>query len=547
MDLDLKLHENYFLNIIKEKLGNKYSENDVCSKYESIFLSGIFWVLSGLCMVKKNRMNLDEVLDKKIIDTLYKLVMQSLQKKKIKEKYIYKLKKEKYFLSNEDINRIVATSKCDPSYFNKNVSAMGNSSGGKIESENERISSNFFIEKSVHQIENINSRNESKTDNCNVVMSAVTEKMSNQKISSVESMNSKQTDSTQYVNKMEGKELKIIMNMTSLGKRKKKKFHLTGFSPCGKICLYEANVISTLSAIQILFLLNKISEDDISTNILLEIYNFLYFILDEEKGFYHFSLNSTRFHYDGDMRFMFCSLSVLYFINLLLKKRNIYMNLYNNNEKCAQWILTCFNLDGGFSNFPGSESHAGTTFCAINSLNMLRANSNGNYILDNVIVREKLIRWLCDRCDNLGINGRVGKEHDVCYAWWVLGSLVSLKTNLSELFNVNILINFILKCQDQQKGGFSRTENKDNYFKKKHFFNIYEKEMLSHQEVDLFHTFFALCALSLIYQNICYYKKKQRKKYKFFDDVVIPMHLESILNDMAKIHQFLAMPIHMTY
>ncbi|CAA9990935.1 geranylgeranyl transferase type2 beta subunit, putative [Plasmodium knowlesi strain H] len=513
MDLDLNLHEKYFLNTIKEKLAKNTPDTSVSSKYESIFISGIFWVLSGLTIVRKNRKSLDEVLDRKVIDTLYSLVMECLEKKKIKKKYIYKLKKEKYFLSNEDIDQIIGESQSGPSGLYAVTCSRGEDRGLPTRCKN---------------------------------VPTGHKKMCDEKAILTEERNAEFIASPECSNRVEGEESNKMVKMTSVGKRKKKRFHLCGFSPCKKSNLYEANVISTLSAIQVLFLLNKISEEDISTKMILEMYNFVYFLFDEKKGFYHFSLNNAKFQFDGDIRFMFCALSVLHFLSLLLKKRNVHISLYNNDERCAHWILTCLNLDGGFSNVPGSESHAGTTFCAINSLKLLRLRGGENYLSNNGLLRGKLIRWLCDRYDNFGINGRIGKDHDVCYAWWVLGSLVALKTNLTELFNVKILITFILMCQDKEKGGFSRTAIKNNVSGNKPF-NFYDRENLSHQEADLFHTFFALCAISLIYHNFCHYKKKNRKRFQLFGGDVIPQQLESTLAQMVNVHVSFAMPLRMTY
>ncbi|EWC87556.1 hypothetical protein PFNF54_03680 [Plasmodium falciparum NF54] len=316
---------------------------------------------------------------------------------------------------------------------------------------------------------------------------------------------------------------------------------ITGFSPCNKKNVYEANIISTLSAIQILFLLNKTDENSISTKTLLEIYNFVIFLFDEEKGYFHFSLKSVQYKFDGDMRFMFCSLCTLYLLNKLFKERNIYVNNINNN-KCIHWIINCFNIDGGFSNLPGSESHAGTTFCAIHSLKLLKNEKGKTYFSYNPIMKKKLIRWLCERYDNFGINGRVGKDHDVCYSWWVLSSLSSLNVNLGKAFNVNIIINFILKCQDKVNGGFSRI-GQDEYNINKKCMNYFKNENFFFKQTDQFHSFFSLCALSLIYYNIHYYMKKERlKKYELFDQISIPKHINDVLSNMANIHEAFAMP-----
>ncbi|KEG04123.1 hypothetical protein YYE_01026 [Plasmodium vinckei vinckei] len=519
----------YFLKSIKEKLVSKSKRDYESDKYESILINGVFWVLSGILIMNKGKNNLGDILEKNVIDMLYLLVMQSLQKKKIKENVIYNYKKENSILSHKDINevmKIVKQKSCD-GVINIKIGNEGtNISMDNISYHNDKTNENIsrieFHKNKGHQI-NIAFNTNGNTTNDLLI------------------------NNMKEIDKAEKRDLNLYSDGTHLRrlKKRKKKFIVCGFSPCNKKWLYEPNVITTLSAIQILFLINRTSENDISTKTLLEIYNFINLLFDEDKGFYHFSLKSFLLHFDGDMRFVFCSLSTIYFINLLLSKRNIY--IYNsNNKKCINWILNCLNADGGFSKFPGSESHAGTTFCAINSLNLLKDNNNRSFLFTNKWIRSKLIRWLCDRYENQGINGRVSKSHDVCYSWWVLSSLVSLKCNLSKLLNVNILINYILKCQDKDNGGFSRVQQNDNYIKKSENFNYYDKENISHKKPDLFHSFFAISALSIIYNNIQYYKNKKSDKYDIFGDTKIPKHLEDQLIQLNDVHSSFAMPVYMT-
>ncbi|CXJ19326.1 geranylgeranyl transferase type2 beta subunit, putative [Plasmodium berghei] len=533
MELNIKLHEEYFLKSIKEKLESKSKRDHVSDKYESILINGVFWVLSGILIMNKGKNSLSDILEKNIIDMLYLLVMQSLQKKKIKEDIIYNYKKKNKILSDKDINEVMKIVK--QKYYDDVINI-------KIDNEGTSIS-----------VENISHYNDKTYENINRIEFPKNE---GQKINITFNTNENITNdllinNMREIDKVEKKDLNLSQNSTHLcglksNKKMKKKFIVCGFSPCNKKLLYESNVISTLSAIQILFLINRTSENDISTKTLLEIYNFINLMFDEDKGFYHFSLKSFLLHFDGDMRFVFCSLSSLYFINLLLSKRNIYIYINNNTQKCINWILNCFNVDGGFSKFPGSESHAGTTFCAVNSLNLLKDNNNRSCLFTNKWIRSKLIRWLCDRYENQGINGRVSKNHDVCYSWWVLSSLVSLKCNLSKLLNVNILINFILKCQDKDNGGFSRVQQNNNYIKKSENFNYYDKEDISYKQSDLFHSFFAISALSIIYYNIQYYKNKKSDKYDIFGDIKIPKHLEDQLIQLNDVHSSFAMPVYMT-
>ena len=51
-----------------------------------------------------------------------------------------------------------------------------------------------------------------------------------------------------------------------------------------------------------------------------------------------------------DTRFSFCALSTLYLLNRL---DAVVV------EKAVQFVINCYNFDGGFGTRPGSESHAG--------------------------------------------------------------------------------------------------------------------------------------------------------------------------------------------
>ena len=74
-----------------------------------------------------------------------------------------------------------------------------------------------------------------------------------------------------------------------------------------------------------------------------------------------------------------------------------------------------------------------------------------------------------------GLNGRPEKLQDVCYSWWCLSSLAAL--NRLEWIDRQALTDFILECQDEEKGGIS--DRPDTM-------------------ADVFHTFFGLAGLSLM-------------------------------------------------
>ena len=89
---------------------------------------------------------------------------------------------------------------------------------------------------------------------------------------------------------------------------------------------------------------------------------------------------------------------------------------------------------------------------------------------------ERLGGWLAARqlaCG--GLCGRPEKAPDVCYSWWVLSSLAVLRR--THWLSRPALRDFILRCQDGDKGGISdRPED----------------------EADVFHTFFGVAGLALM-------------------------------------------------
>jgi len=74
-----------------------------------------------------------------------------------------------------------------------------------------------------------------------------------------------------------------------------------------------------------------------------------------------------------------------------------------------------------------------------------------------------------------GLCGRPEKAPDVCYSWWVLSSLAMLRR--SRWLCRSALRDFILRCQDEAKGGISDRPD---------------------DEADVFHTFFGVAGLALM-------------------------------------------------
>jgi geranylgeranyl transferase type-2 subunit beta len=141
--------------------------------------------------------------------------------------------------------------------------------------------------------------------------------------------------------------------------------------------------------------------------------------------------------------------------------------------KATEYVLSCQNFDGGFGSIPGAESHGAYCFCCIGFLSV-----TGQL---NLLDKVQTGKWLAERQTHLGgFNGRPEKLPDVCYSWWVLSSMFMIGTE--SFFDKDLLIKFILECQDDELGG------------------IGDRPGNCH---DVFHTFFGFCGLSLLgYGNL---------------------------------------------
>jgi len=137
----------------------------------------------------------------------------------------------------------------------------------------------------------------------------------------------------------------------------------------------------------------------------------------------------------------------------------------------VKFILNCLNYDGAFGQNPGTESHGGSTYCAIASLSLLNK-------LDLILNNDKcklLERWAVNRQTNGGFQGRPNKDPDTCYSFW-LGASLSIIGSLDRI-NKKKNRDFVLNNANFLTGGFSK--NIDSI-------------------PDPMHTCLSLCGLSLI-------------------------------------------------
>ncbi|KAI1843297.1 hypothetical protein JX265_007771 [Neoarthrinium moseri] len=215
---------------------------------------------------------------------------------------------------------------------------------------------------------------------------------------------------------------------------------------------HDAHMLSTVSAVQILALVDGLDELDRRGKGKATTGKFMADLQNPETG--TFAGDEWG---EEDTRFLYGALNALSLLGLL--------NLVDL-DKAVEHIVACANFDGGYGLTPGAESHSGQIFTCLAALTIAGR-------MDTVDV-DKLGRWLSERqLPNGGLNGRPEKDEDVCYSWWVLSSLAMI--DRIHWIDRDALIKFILRCQDTELGGISDRPG---------------------NMVDVWHTLFGLTGLS---------------------------------------------------
>ncbi|XP_015789070.1 geranylgeranyl transferase type-2 subunit beta [Tetranychus urticae] len=250
---------------------------------------------------------------------------------------------------------------------------------------------------------------------------------------------------------------------------------------------HDPHLLHTLSAIQILTILDALEEDVVDIS---KVVSYVKSLQQEDGSFFGDKWGEI------DVRFSFGAIATL---SLLDKLDEI------NVEKAVDFIMKCNNLiDGSFGSRPGSESHAGLVYCALGALALTG-------FLDKIDA-DLLGWWLCERqLPSGGLNGRPEKLPDLCYSWWVLASLQMI--GRLHWIDRNKLAEFILACQDQETGGFSDRPG-----------NV----------VDPFHTLFGIAGISLLTH---FYQTSTDQS-----DKPAPIDFESVKNSIGFINPVLCLP-----
>jgi geranylgeranyl transferase type-1 subunit beta len=160
-----------------------------------------------------------------------------------------------------------------------------------------------------------------------------------------------------------------------------------------------------------------------------------------------------------------------------------------NISKFVQCVRAANTYDGGMSEMPFHEGHAGFMYCAVSALSLASPFSgdlqtSGHPLQEGIVYPSMTFRWCASRqttdfddddgedttsegkpdesCLNgseiewIGINGRPNKIADTCYSWWVAGSLAVL--GRLDLLNIGPNIRFLLDRTQHAIGGFAKCE-----------------------------------------------------------------------------------------
>ncbi|KKA29437.1 hypothetical protein TD95_002679 [Thielaviopsis punctulata] len=218
---------------------------------------------------------------------------------------------------------------------------------------------------------------------------------------------------------------------------------------------HDAHMLSTVSAVQILALVDALDElETRGHGGKAQVGRFIANLQNKTTGTFagdEWGEEDTRFLYGA-----FNALSLLGLLHTV------------DVDAAVQHIASCANFDGGYGVSPGAESHSGQIFTCLAALSIAGR-------LD-LVDADKLGQWLSERqVPNGGLNGRPEKKEDVCYSWWVLSSLAMI--GRSHWIDREKLFGFILSCQDTENGGLSDRPG---------------------DMVDVWHTLFGITGLSLL-------------------------------------------------
>lgn len=151
---------------------------------------------------------------------------------------------------------------------------------------------------------------------------------------------------------------------------------------------------------------------------------------------------------EDDVRFIFCACAVSYMLNDWSGVDKV---------KATKFLLASQSYEGGFGQRPGMESHGGSTYCAVAALKLMGEldvldTDGGGWR------RRRLVQWALERQVSqpipAGFQGRLNKDPDSCYSFWVGASLAIL--GHADFISEIALRGHSYACQNSHTGGFAK-------------------------------------------------------------------------------------------
>ncbi|VEU22002.1 DEKNAAC102966 [Brettanomyces naardenensis] len=144
-------------------------------------------------------------------------------------------------------------------------------------------------------------------------------------------------------------------------------------------------------------------------------------------------------------------------------------------DRLCEYVRSIKAFDGGLSMGRMCESHAGLTFCGLDSLKLVARLDRRDWkdTIDFLVHRQVSYNKYNQREleenpygdaeDNGGFNGRLNKYADTCYVFWTINSLALLDEE--RLIGVNEAKDFLLtQTQNEMMGGFNKTNDSDDNY-----------------------------------------------------------------------------------
>ncbi|KAL0266181.1 UNVERIFIED_CONTAM: hypothetical protein PYX00_011898 [Menopon gallinae] len=234
---------------------------------------------------------------------------------------------------------------------------------------------------------------------------------------------------------------------------------------------FPSTILATFNALQILHIFSEMAYDEHTEDYILGLFS--------HQGFFYGDA-----YREEDTRFVCCAVLSLKLLSIAKENAqcsgerqhlaecisetyiaHIASKGFSKN-RVIEYILRCYNFDGGFGSAPDNESHTAQIFCCLGTLRALGALDSFDQC--------KTTQFLIFRQNSSGgFGGRPDKKEDVCYSFWNVASLSMLEG--VHFANTERLWDFVMSCQDTSGGFSDRPGN----------------------EPDIYHTMFALAGLSL--------------------------------------------------